>query len=68
MKPSNLKYIWIIQDEYGDVSTEFYYPEKDAGQIPNTMEKDMNYMNRGHKCKAIRLKVEVTENLHTESK
>ena len=68
MEPSNLKYIWVIQDEYGDVCTEFFYPEEAAGRIPNTLEKDMNYTDRGHKCTALRLKVEIVEPPHTESK
>ena len=71
MKPNKLKYIWIIEDGYGDVQTEFFYPEKVAGKIPDTMGKDMhhiNYMDSERECKAIRLKVEVVGPLHKESK
>ena len=62
-KPDNLKYIWVIRDEYGDICTEFFYPEDSPGQVPYNIEKDMMYMDPRHKCAAIRLKVEVVETL-----
>ena len=58
MKIKDIKYIWIIQDGFGDIDTEFWYPETKEGERPKPLEKDLWYRLDGDKCKPIRLKIE----------
>jgi hypothetical protein len=32
-------WIWIFVDEYGDICTEFFWPEEEENKIPYQMEK-----------------------------
>jgi len=59
MKLADIKYIWVLQDQYGDIQTEFFYPEEVEFEVPRSLEKDLMYMLDGDKHKLIRLKVGV---------
>jgi len=32
-------WIWVFIDQYGDIETEFFYPEVEEGVMPYPMEK-----------------------------
>ena len=50
-----IKYIWVVEDEDGDIQTQFFYPEIKEMQIPVQLEKHLISMDL---CKAVRLKVD----------
>lgn len=50
-----IKYIWVVEDEDGDIQTQFFYPEIKEMQIPVQLEKYLISMDL---CKAVRLKVD----------
>lgn len=55
MHLKDIKYIWVVEDEYGDIQTEFFYPEIEENKIPYQLEKYLWSMDL---CKAVRLKIE----------
>ncbi len=61
MKIKNIKYIWVIQDGFGDIDTEFFYPEEKQGEMPKSLQKDLWYRLNGERCKPIRLKINIVD-------
>lgn len=39
MKIENINYIWVLIDEFGDVNTEFFFPEIEKRIVPREAVK-----------------------------
>ena len=54
MRLDDTTHVWVVEDEWGDIDTEFFYPETEENTIPNSLVKALWSIADG---KAVRLKI-----------
>lgn len=49
MHLEDTKYIWVVEDEYGDIQTEFFYPESEENERLMEEVKQLQQLINGNR-------------------